>query len=268
MARNSTKTDARPSMQFYPADWMTDPAVRLCSVAARGLWIDLLCLMFRSPSRGKLTKANGSKYEARDIAKLVGESEANVKQMLDELVDNAACSVDDDGTVYNRRMVRDTEARAKLSEVRAEAGRRGGRSRPQAKGKANKASKAQAKPQAKQAASSSTSTSTSLEALDARAHEGNLPAPTELALIKPTDDQLSHLQALCETTGIPIEDALASRGYGALCKTTASVLIDDLQKIRDTRARQATSKTYAQQARDNSDQAIASIAGGIFNADQ
>ena len=36
---------ARPWMKWYPADWRSDPGLRMCSFAARGLWADLLALM-------------------------------------------------------------------------------------------------------------------------------------------------------------------------------------------------------------------------------
>jgi hypothetical protein len=41
-----------PSFQFYPGDWMKDPALRSVSLEARGLWIDMLCLLFESGRRG------------------------------------------------------------------------------------------------------------------------------------------------------------------------------------------------------------------------
>lgn len=35
----------RPSFQFYPADWKNNSKLRRCSEAARGAWIDVLCLL-------------------------------------------------------------------------------------------------------------------------------------------------------------------------------------------------------------------------------
>jgi len=35
----------RPSFQFYPADWRNNAKLRRCSEAARGAWIDVLCLL-------------------------------------------------------------------------------------------------------------------------------------------------------------------------------------------------------------------------------
>ena len=44
---------------FYPGDWFKDPALRSVSLAARGLWIDMLCLMFEGDHRGYLPHATG-----------------------------------------------------------------------------------------------------------------------------------------------------------------------------------------------------------------
>jgi hypothetical protein len=35
----------RPSFQFYPADWRNNAKLRRCSPAARGAWVDVLCLL-------------------------------------------------------------------------------------------------------------------------------------------------------------------------------------------------------------------------------
>lgn len=42
----------KPSFQFYPGDWLKDTALRLCSPAARGIWMDMLCLLHECPQRG------------------------------------------------------------------------------------------------------------------------------------------------------------------------------------------------------------------------
>jgi len=37
--------DKYPWMQFYPGEWISDPALSKCSPCTRGIWIDLLCAM-------------------------------------------------------------------------------------------------------------------------------------------------------------------------------------------------------------------------------
>lgn len=133
--KHSAKVDGRPAFQFYPGDWMADAGLRLSCLAARGLWADMLCLMFDSPERGVLRKQNSSKIASNDLAKMAGASEAEVDALLAELKTNGVYSMAPDGAIYCRRMVKDEHIR----QVRAEAGGRGGRaSKPKANTQAEK----------------------------------------------------------------------------------------------------------------------------------
>lgn len=42
----------RPSFQFYPADWRNNANLRRCSPAARGIWIDVICVLHDSDEYG------------------------------------------------------------------------------------------------------------------------------------------------------------------------------------------------------------------------
>ena len=119
--KKTNKKDLNPAFQFYPGDWLRDVNLRLCSLPARGLWIDLLCIMFSSSSRG-FAKANGRNLQANDLAKVVANDEQTISTLLQELEDNGVLSKDSDGCIYNRRMVRDSE----ISKARAKAGSKGG----------------------------------------------------------------------------------------------------------------------------------------------
>lgn len=57
---------ARPAFQFYPADWRNNANLRRCSEAARGAWIDVLCLMHDSDEYGVL------RWPLADIAQAAG----------------------------------------------------------------------------------------------------------------------------------------------------------------------------------------------------
>jgi hypothetical protein len=46
----------RPADQFYPGDWLNDAALRACSLAARGLWKDMNCIMHQGHPYGHLTR--------------------------------------------------------------------------------------------------------------------------------------------------------------------------------------------------------------------
>jgi hypothetical protein len=94
----------KPWMKFYPADWRADPRLRMCSLAARGLWIELCSLMHEAERYGHLVVA-GVVPSPRQIASLVGVRD--VRAELEELEAAGVFSKTEDGTIYSRRMVRD-----------------------------------------------------------------------------------------------------------------------------------------------------------------
>jgi hypothetical protein len=111
----------RPAFQFYPADWRKDPALSSCSLAARGLWIELLCVAHESDDYGHLT-VNGNAMTDVQIARSVGEAVGVVKRLLTELEHAGVFSRDVNGAIFSRRMERDERIRS----TRAECGKMGG----------------------------------------------------------------------------------------------------------------------------------------------
>ena len=105
-------TVKRPSFQFYPGDWLNDAGLRLVSVGARGLWIDMLCMMHQGTPYGHL-KVAGKVILAPNLARTLGATLAEVEGWLAELKDVGAYSIAEDGCIYSRRMIRDEELRAK-----------------------------------------------------------------------------------------------------------------------------------------------------------
>ena len=81
MTRESFKEDGRPAQQWYWGDWFSAFDVRLCSLEARGLWIDMLGIMFQSEVRGTLT-INGKKVNSKTLAKIVGDTEKKIAKLL------------------------------------------------------------------------------------------------------------------------------------------------------------------------------------------
>jgi hypothetical protein len=65
-AETSEPVLKRPSFQFYPADWRNNGKLRRCSPAARGSWMDALCLLHDSDEYGVL------RWPLIDIANAVG----------------------------------------------------------------------------------------------------------------------------------------------------------------------------------------------------
>lgn len=100
----------RPAFQFYPSDWRNDAGLRLCSIGARGLWIEMMCLMHDATPYGHLT-VMGRAIAPEALARLAGESVAAVKRWLVEMEQNDVFSRTDEGVIYSRRMVRDEEIR-------------------------------------------------------------------------------------------------------------------------------------------------------------
>lgn len=111
----------RPAFQFYPADWRKDMALQSCSVAARGLWIDCMCIAHECEPYGHLT-VNGNAMTAAQIGRHTGLSARECQALLDELEQAGVFERTDKGVIFSRRMVRD-EA---LREQRAEIGRQNG----------------------------------------------------------------------------------------------------------------------------------------------
>lgn len=101
-----------PWMKFYPTDWRSDPKLRICSLAARGLWMELLCIMHEANPRGFLV-SNGSQLSDKQLAALVGTTTRELNALLNELEAAGVFSRDENGTIYSRRMVRDAERQAK-----------------------------------------------------------------------------------------------------------------------------------------------------------
>jgi hypothetical protein len=149
-----------PSFQFYPGDWLKDPNLRRCSRAARGAWIDMLCLMFECDTRGVLS-AGGVPWSDQEIAAAIGGDIAGGLSCIDELLRLGVAHRTESGAIYSRRMVRDEE----LRQIRSKAGKQGGNPallnhKPPKSGLVKQnASKREAKGQAKSGSSSSSSTS-------------------------------------------------------------------------------------------------------------
>lgn len=95
-----------PWLKFYPADWRADPALRMCSIAARGLWMEMLCLMHEAEPTGSLL-INGKPVMPRQLGALAALPLKEVEALIVELEESGVFSRDEDGTIFSRRMRRD-----------------------------------------------------------------------------------------------------------------------------------------------------------------
>jgi len=98
-----------PWIKFYPGDWLSDEALRSCSVEARGLWVDMICLMAKSDIHGHLL-IGGKPARAEQIARIVGLLPQRTMELMDELNASGVFSFHQE-TIISRRMVKDEQLR-------------------------------------------------------------------------------------------------------------------------------------------------------------
>lgn len=110
-----------PWSKFFWSDYDADEGLRVCNLAAQGLWMRMLCLMARATPKGEL-RIGGEPCSVTDLSRAVGESEETVAALLDELRRRGVYSTTRAGVIFCRRMRKDAE----ISRKRAEAGRKGG----------------------------------------------------------------------------------------------------------------------------------------------
>lgn len=109
-------------MPFDTGEWLS-PRMRGLPPDVRGLWVDLLCLMWESSDRGFMVKSNQVAHTKQEIIRMIGVDASGSGSWLDLLVENGLCAVrESDGAYYCRHMVREEKIRAK----RREAGKKGG----------------------------------------------------------------------------------------------------------------------------------------------
>ena len=111
----------RPWLKWYPSDWRSEPSLRMCSRAARSLWVDLIGLMHDAEPYGHLL-VNGKAPTTKQLAAILGDSERELKNLLSELENAGVFSLDKDGVITSRRMIRDEEK----ARQDAKNGKRGG----------------------------------------------------------------------------------------------------------------------------------------------
>ncbi len=115
---------AKPWMKFYAADWRANVKLRMCSLAARGLWIEMICLMHQGEPYGHLTvpDSGGKPPSIGQLAVLVGAAVQEVETLLAELESTSVFFKTTRGIIYSRRMIEDE----KKAQTAVENGRGGG----------------------------------------------------------------------------------------------------------------------------------------------
>ena len=104
-----------PWMKFYPADWRSDPQLRLCSIGARGLWIEMLSIMHEADKYGYMIIAD-MPLTIEQVSILAGVPLDETGELVLELEKAKVFSRDRNGTIYSRRMVSDAKKAARSRE--------------------------------------------------------------------------------------------------------------------------------------------------------
>lgn len=94
-----------PWLKFYPTDWRSDPRLRMCSLAARGLWIEMLALMHEATPYGHLLVSGLVPTDAQ-LSVLVGAPSDQIPDLLGELEAAGVFSRTSKGVIYSRKMTR------------------------------------------------------------------------------------------------------------------------------------------------------------------
>jgi hypothetical protein len=97
---------SKPWLKFYPRDWRGDQALRHVSLPARGLWIDMICIMYEAKPYGHLLIGDQPLDEA-DLSRAVGSSVEEVRALLVELLAAKVCRRTRTGVLYSKRMLED-----------------------------------------------------------------------------------------------------------------------------------------------------------------
>jgi len=148
----------QPYLPFFVKDYLSDEKLKECRAESHGVYINVMCLMHTSHVYGTILlkqkyKQNGKQILnfAYQLAKQLPFSLEEIERSLTELVAEDVLQIDDE-KLSQKRMVKD----GMLSDIRASAGSKGGKSKEKSGSfaKAKLQAKVQAKPQAKVQANS------------------------------------------------------------------------------------------------------------------
>jgi len=90
-----------PAFLWYARDWLTDTRVRMCSASTRGIWIDVLSMMWLEPERGIITIPEDKLNLV--LTCTVPEAELFLKEAVTQMFANVT-RCDGNVTLENRRM--------------------------------------------------------------------------------------------------------------------------------------------------------------------
>lgn len=122
----------KPAFQFYTGDWAKDPGVKRLSPREKGVYLELLILMFDSEGyvlpmsdRDLMHCINFRTEDSEETCSV----DAIFRKVLDRLFECGVIHKTEDGRLYNKRILRDLEEKDELSQKRSEAGKLGNEKR-------------------------------------------------------------------------------------------------------------------------------------------
>lgn len=104
--------------KWFWSDWRSDVRLRMCSLAARGLWAELLAIMDQGNPVGYLVDESGRPLTIRQIAtqSAAPGGEVEVRKLMQELETAGVFSRNSANVIYSRRVIRDEEKSRKQRE--------------------------------------------------------------------------------------------------------------------------------------------------------
>lgn len=111
--KKSRRVDDRPSMQFYPKDWLSDIQLQGCSYQAKGVWMDILCYMWLAPERGLLA--------CKTMRELLKGDAKLIQNLLAELIEHDVCEITQNNELVSRKMHREYMQTLAISDQRRQA---------------------------------------------------------------------------------------------------------------------------------------------------
>lgn len=99
-----------PWTKFFWRDWQSDTSVRSCSIAARGLWVEMLCIMAQNDARYGYLEINSQPISSDKLARAACIDSVECCKLLAELETAGVFSRDGD-FIFCRRLVRDAKKR-------------------------------------------------------------------------------------------------------------------------------------------------------------
>lgn len=113
--------------KLYPRKYQSDAALRACNANARGVWMELICIMYQSSPKGYLCQPNRITDRLTDsvILRLSGLLENEYRDGIEELERNGVFSRTEHGVIYCRHIVEES----RKSAINAENGALGGNPR-------------------------------------------------------------------------------------------------------------------------------------------